>query len=197
MGFGASELSFSPGFTEVFGRRVSGFQRKEVDMIGDETMAKIAAFRELAPSRRRVIQELCEELVFRNGEKLFTEGDEAKHLWVVVNGHVDLRFELPSRRASIDHTVDSVEVQHKVDEAKTLGWSCFVPPYQMRLSAYCVTQACRIVRIRRDDLLQLFDADPKMGYQFLTYLIRVVGYRFHQFQNYVAQHMGEHLLTGW
>ena len=85
----------------------------------------------------------------------------------------------------------------KEAEAKTLGWSCFVPPYKMRLSAYVVTDTCRIVRVAKNDLLRLFNDDPLMGYRFMSYMITVVGYRFHQFQAYVAKNLGEDLISGW
>ena len=67
----------------------------------------------------------------------------------------------------------------------------------MRLSAYCAADRTKIVRISKESLLRLFDEDFKMGYVFLTYLIKVVGYRFHQFQDVVAKNMGESLMCGW
>ena len=116
-------------------------------------------------------------------------------MWFVVAGQVDLRFEMPDRRATSEEmTVSSVEVKQKDPEAKTLGWSCFVPPYKMRLSAYCVTRRCEVVRIKKEALLGLFNKDPLMGYKFMSYMITVVGYRFHQFQDHVARNMGEDLI---
>ena len=144
------------------------------------------------------LQPKCEIIEFQKGSKLFTEGDEAKHLWVVHDGCVDLRFEMPDRRQSSDEmTVDSVAVEKMSPEAKVLGWSSFVPPYKMRLSAYCVTVNCKIVRIPKSDLLELFNADPLMGYRFMSYMITVVGFRFQQFQDHVAKNMGEDLMFGW
>lgn len=167
-------------------------------MVALSLLSKIEAFQGLTQRQLTKLEPYCEALEYRLGEKLFSEGEPALHLWVVLEGQVDLRFEMPDRRpATADHTVTSSEVGRRDDVGQTFGWSCFVPPYRMRLSAYCVTAECRVIRVAKEDLLRLFDYDPHMGYVFLTYLIRVVGYRFHQFQDVVAKHMGEYLMYGW
>ena len=167
-------------------------------MIELEMLRQLQPFKDMNENHLKRLQPKCELVEFQKGDKLFTEGDDAAHLWVVREGLVDLRFELQDGRpTSGEMTVDSVEVEKKEPEAKILGWSCFVPPYKMRLSAYCVTKCCKIVRVLKSDLLQLFTDDPLMGYLFMSYMIRVVGFRFHQFQNHVSKNLGEDLMFGW
>ena len=167
-------------------------------MIQTEQIKSLEAFQALSDEQLAAIQEHFEILEYEKEDKLFTEGDEATHLWIVTDGIVDLRFEMPDKRpTSIDHTVSYVDVEKQDPEAKVLGWSCFVPPFKMRLSAYCITDRARIVRIEKDRLVRLFEENPEIGYKFLTYLVTVVGYRFHQFQDEVAKHMGEDLMSGW
>lgn len=67
----------------------------------------------------------------------------------------------------------------------------------MRLSAYCVEDHTRIVRVAKGDLIKEFEKDPQMGYAFLTDLITVVGNRFHQFQDEVARANGMAILASW
>jgi CRP-like cAMP-binding protein len=167
-------------------------------MIELELLRQLEPFSSMDKKQLEKLQPKCEIIEFHKGNKLFTEGDKAEHLWVVQDGCVDLRFELPDHRPSSDDmTVDSVSVADKAHESKVLGWSSFVPPYKMRLSAYCVTESCNIVRILKSDLLNLFNADTLMGYRFMSYMIRVVGFRFQQFQDHVAKNMGEDLMFGW
>jgi CRP-like cAMP-binding protein len=167
-------------------------------MIELESLRQLQPFSDMNVDQLKKLQSKCELVEFQKGDKLFTEGDDAIHLWVVVEGSVDLRFELPDRSpTSGKMTIDSVEVEEKEPEAKVLGWSCFVPPHKMRLSAYCVTKCCKIVRVLKSDLLQLFNNDALMGYLFMSYMIKVVGFRFHQFQNHVAKNLGEDLMFGW
>ena len=167
-------------------------------MIDFSLLEKVESFKRLDNNQLEAVRPFCEELTFYLGDKLFTEGDDALHMWAIIEGQVDLRFEMPERGpAAAEQTITSVEVREKETEAKTLGWSCFVPPYKMRLSAYVVTDTCRIVRVAKNDLLRLFNDDPLMGYRFMSYMITVVGYRFHQFQAYVAKNLGEDLISGW
>ena len=156
-------------------------------MVTLELLTTIEAFNGMDQGQLSKLQPNCQELDFNQGDKLFTEGDSAEHLWIVVNGRVDLRFELPAGRpTSQEHTVSSVDIDKRDPVAQTFGWSCFVPP-----------DRTKIVRISKESLIRLFDEDCKMGYVFLTYLITVVGYRFHQFQDVVAKNMGESLMCGW
>jgi hypothetical protein len=67
----------------------------------------------------------------------------------------------------------------------------------MMLSAYCVNRTCRIIRIRKEELLQLFEDDPVIGYRFLTFMIAVLGYRFIQLEETVAKMIGHGMITGW
>ena len=167
-------------------------------MVALSLLSKIEAFQGMTQRQLVKLEPCCETLEFQRGDKLFTEGEPARHLWVVLEGRVDLRFEMPDKRAATqDHTVTFAEADRPNEVGQTFGWSCFVPPYEMRLSAFCVSDNCRVIRFAKENLLRLFDYDPHMGYMFLTYLIKVVGYRFHQFQDVVAKHMGEYLMYGW
>lgn len=167
-------------------------------MIATDVLKKIEGFQGLTDEQVSSLQGLCEESTFQKDAKLFTEGDMATHLWFVVEGQVDLRFEMPVPRA-IDSrpTVTTVHVKRQDSAAKTLGWSYFVPPFKMRLSAYCVSDTCRIVRVPGEKLVFLFEKDPAMGYKFMSYMVVVVGYRFQQFQDVVGKIMGNKLASGW
>jgi len=167
-------------------------------MVSLSHLTKVAAFKGLTQAQFLKLEPYCEALEFQKGDQLFAEGDPADHLWVVIEGTVDLRFEMPDKRpTSADHTVSSVAVDKLSGAGQTFGWSCFVPPHKMRLSAYCVTDGCKVIRVAKVDLLRLFDYDPHMGYVFLTYLIKVVGNRFHHLQDLVAKSMGEAIMSGW
>jgi CRP-like cAMP-binding protein len=166
--------------------------------ITQELLERFEVFKNLSEKQLAIVTNLSEEVVFNQDDRLFAEGDPATHLWLVVDGKVDLRFEMPDKRVTTtEHTVSSVDVTPQKPVAKTLGWSCFVPPNQMRLSAYCVTDTCRIVRFPKKELLQTFEDDPVMGYRFMSYMVTVVGYRFQQFQDVVAKTMGDTMMSGW
>jgi CRP-like cAMP-binding protein len=155
--------------------------------IEHKLLEKIEAFKDFSEIQLAKVKNLCAEIVFNENDRLFAEGDPATHLWLVIDGRVDLRFELPVKQfATAEQTVFTVKITPQKPMTETLGWSCFVSPYRMRLSAYCASPACRIIRIPKEELLRIFEDDPLMGYRFMAYMVTIVGYRFHQFQDVVA-----------
>ncbi|WP_027371321.1 Crp/Fnr family transcriptional regulator [Desulfovermiculus halophilus] len=165
-------------------------------MVSLETLKSLELFHDLSTEQLESLQEQAYTEHFTRNTCLFKEGDPARELWIETEGQVDLRFELPGQTiTSNDQTIQHIEARPL--EARMLGWSCFVPPYQMRLSAYCVTETCTVIKFKRDALLELFEHDTDMGYKILSFMIKVVGYRFHECQDELAKHMGENIINAW
>lgn len=155
--------------------------------IRQQELENIEAFKGVAEKQLSILKNICVDAAFSQNEQLFAEGDIATHLWMVTEGRVELRFEIPGKRpATTEQTVSIIEISHEKSMAETLGWSCFVPPFRMRLSAYCVSPICRIILIPKDELLKIFENDPLLGYRFMSYMVTVVGYRFQKFQELFA-----------
>jgi len=165
-------------------------------MINLELLKSLDIFKGLTDGQLKRIKNYCYIEEYKKGDRLFREGDEAVSIWIEYEGEVDLRFELP-----FDSSTSEEQTIRRVDahpfHTKMLGWSCFVPPYKMRLSAYCVSHKARMVKVDRKDLLKLFEDDPKMGYEIMSYLIQVVGNRFHVFQDEYARVVGENIINKW
>ncbi|RJP82668.1 MAG: hypothetical protein C4522_02840 [Desulfobacteraceae bacterium] len=117
------------------------------------------------------------EKEYCQGEKIFAEGEPATHIWIVVEGRIDLRFDLPGRKTSEATTISTIS------ESGVFGWSSFVPPYEYKLSAYCATKRAKLLRCSRDSLTSLFEKNKKAGFLFMSALIKVVGKRFQQLQS--------------
>ncbi len=165
-------------------------------MVELELLKSLDIFKELTTEQIELVQKYCYRAEYNKGDRLFREGDDATQVWIESDGKIDLRFELPGNPPTTeDQTVTRIEARQS--EAKVLGWSCFVPPYKMRLSAYCVTDRCELVKIEKYDLMRLFDQDPRIGFLFMNYLVRVVGFRFQAFQEEYARVMGEDVLNSW
>jgi len=165
-------------------------------MVSLELLDRVETFKGMNDEQLEAIKANCEVVEFQRDDKLFTEGDDATHLWVVMEGDVDLRFELPGTEPSGISNMSSVSIV-KEGVARILGWSCFVPPHKMRLSAFCASRLCKVLKVKKEALIELFKNDPQMGYLFMSSIVKVVGYRFHQFQDEVAKRRGEHIMSGW
>lgn len=146
-------------------------------MISLDFLKKVEVLKGVDDKGLTAVQSCCEEKEFQIGDILFAEGQEAAHLWVVTEGQVDIRFDLPDRPTSEENNISSIF------ETMAFGWSGLVPPNKYSLSAYCASRKCKVIRMARECLTSLFEKDPRLGYQVMTNVIAVVGKRIYQLQN--------------
>lgn len=109
------------------------------------------------------------------GECLFLLGDHADRLYVVLAGKVELTFPL-----SFGGVVRDVPVELKTPGG-ALGWSALVKPHRFTLSARAV-EASELAAFLRQDLLGVFEAEPRIGYVVMRHVAAVVGRRLLQVQ---------------
>jgi NADP-reducing hydrogenase subunit HndB len=145
-------------------------------MIGNDFLQSVGIFKGLDENQLSTVRNCCQEKHFKAGTKLFGEGEQASHLYVVKTGQVDLRFDLPGRSTSEKNTISSIL------EFKAFGWSSLVAPYRYSLSAYCATPTCEVVEIDGQCLNRLFEEDNRLGYLVLSNMARVIGKRFQKIE---------------
>lgn len=145
-------------------------------MVSLDFFKKIRVFNGLDDNQLEKIKAGCQEIDFKKGERIFGENKDANNVWVVLEGQVDIRFDLPVRATTEESTV------YSETSTKTFGWSSFVPPYKYILSAYCASKSCKVARIDKEYLLRLFKSDYRMGYIVMYNLAGVMSLRFHDLQ---------------
>ncbi len=160
-------------------------------MIDLDFLEKVEVFKGLNDSQLSAVAKCGEIVALKRDEKLFSEGEDSKYLWIVMNGKVDLREE-----SSKMPKISTARISF-ISESQTFGWSCFVPPYTYRLSGYCNTRTCNVVKFERNCLKALFESDPDIGYHVMLYLVTVVGSHFKNFQDEIAKKRGIHIMTQW
>ena len=160
-------------------------------MVTLDFLENVEVFKELNDNQLTEIQKCCQVVKFSRGDKIFSTGEEPLYLWVVMEGQVTLQWERPGRSALPETTIS------KLSEAMTFGWSSLVPPHKYRLSAYCATRACKLIRIEREALTDLFDRDAEIGYKVMNKLLSVVGSRFLNLQEQVAKRRGSDIINRW
>lgn len=146
-------------------------------MIDLDFLKEIEVFGGLNDDQLSSIQACATEEEFHQDEKLFSEKGDASCLWLVSEGCVDLKFELPGGRTTEDNTVSTIS------ENMIIGWSSFVSPYKYTLSAYCASRTCRVVKVDTPSLREIFNQDPKIGYLILSYMLKVIGSRFQSLEH--------------
>jgi CRP-like cAMP-binding protein len=160
-------------------------------MIDIEFLDKAIIFQGLNQEQLTAVIKYCEEAEFQPGAKLFTQGEDAAYLWIVKEGQVDLRFEVAGSATPEEHTISSISA------AGAFGWSSFTSPNKYRLSGYCGDMPCRLIKVDRAGLLQLFEEDPQIGYVVISNVASVIGTRFHEFREEAARQRGQEILGGW
>jgi NADP-reducing hydrogenase subunit HndB len=130
-------------------------------MSGLDFLQTVDIFQGLNPHQLGSIQKKGRRKEYLYGDRVFAEGEDANHVWVVIAGQIDLRFDLPGRSTSEENTIFSIA------SAQTLGWS----------------KSCQILKIDKDHLLNLFEKDARMGFIFMTNLAAVASMHFHRLQD--------------
>ena len=159
-------------------------------MVSLDFLERMEVFKDLDDEQLKVIQVCCREVEVQRGKKIFGAGEEPNYLWAVKEGQVNLRQE---SEASIleNFTITSLS------ETMIFGWSSLVPPCKHTLSAYCTSRICKVVRVEKQCLIGLFEKDARIGYRVMSKLVPVVGKRFQQLQNEVANRRGHEIINQW
>ncbi|MBF0378577.1 MAG: cyclic nucleotide-binding domain-containing protein [Desulfamplus sp.] len=160
-------------------------------MISLDFLEQSEIFKGLDNDQLEEIKNYCDIKEFRKGDKIFSEGDDATHLCIVLEGQVDLRFDLPHSPTSEKNTISSVQ------QGKAFQWSTFVAPHKTRLSSYCASRACKIVRVDGKSLKSLCEKNSKAGYVMMSNLAGVVGNRFYKLQDEIVNRRGYETMFNW
>ena len=160
-------------------------------MISLEFLKNVEIFQGLNNEQLAEIIKCSEEEEFQHETRLFEKGENAAYLWILKEGRVELRFDFPGLASSEQNTISSVP------EAGAFGWSSIVSPNKYRLSGYSTSGGCKLIKVERESLLELFEKDPDIGYMVMSKLATLVGARFHNLQEEAARRRGQDIMGGW
>lgn len=160
-------------------------------MVSLDFLEQSELFKGLDSDQLEEIQKYCDIKEFRRGEVIFAEGEDTTHLCIVFEGQVDLRFDLPGHPTSDKNTISSIP------EGKAFLWSGLVAPHKARLSSYCASRTCTIIRVDRISLLRLFEKDAKAGYVMMSNLAGVIANRFYRLQDEIIKRRGYEAMFSW
>jgi CRP-like cAMP-binding protein len=137
------------------------------------------------------VAECCSEIECKAGDRIFRDGEKAETMYIVMEGRVDLRFEVPGRPSSPEDTISSMR------QGQPFGWSALVQSPIYSLSAYSATEKSRLLAVSRECLLALFDEEPKTGFVVMSNLAEVIRIRFHQLQEELGRRKGRTSGQSW
>lgn len=140
----------------------------------ENVLAHSELLKGFSPIHIERFEDLATTVTADAGSELFRSGEYAQHLYVALDGEVELRMNVPEWWG--------IDTPHrKVSTAKAgqiFGWSALVEPFVYSLTAVCVTDAT-LARFEGSQLADLCVRDPHVGYRLLSQVLKVVSGRFH------------------
>lgn len=85
----------------------------------------------MRPGQLGALAEAASEVTFPPGHRIFGEGDNANHFWLIESGYVVLDVHVPG---------EGLTVIGRVGIGGLVGWSWLIPPHQCSFGAVCVTE---------------------------------------------------------
>jgi CRP-like cAMP-binding protein len=137
-----------------------------------DELSKSELFGGMEPNQLEQISVLCRGASYREGAKIFKEGDKAANLYVLTSGAVILEMDV---RPMQDHPSIPTAVE-VVNKSQCFGWSAVVEPYIYTLSARCTTN-CTVLDIKGDMLQMAMVRDPNLGLELMKRVSRLISVR--------------------
>jgi CRP/FNR family transcriptional regulator, cyclic AMP receptor protein len=123
--------------------------------------------RGMSADQRSVLAEAARSVTFPARHRLFEDGGNATHFWLIQCGHVSLDLHVPGEGPVVMETVGMGEL---------LGWSWLFPPYRWAFGAVAAT-AVEAFEFDAPTVRELSAADPKLGYELSQRINRVLAQR--------------------
>ncbi|MFZ5831136.1 MAG: cyclic nucleotide-binding domain-containing protein [Planctomycetota bacterium] len=136
-------------------------------MISPEVLRRYPYFAGVSEESLKQVAMMTEERSYPAGHVLFQEGDPATHMSIIQSGEVSIQYLLGSGEL---RTVDTLV------GGDILGWSALVEPYRMTALA-SASQSTHLIRIEAMRLRDLCEKDPRLGYQLLMQVAKLLGNR--------------------
>ena len=135
-------------------------------MVSSQVLRQFPAFTRVLERSMRAIAVISREMRFKAGETIFGEGQPADHVYLVLEGEVDVTF-------GVDHGQVIIDTLMPGD---MVCWSAIVEPFVSNANAVARTDA-RLVAIDGHELRRLFDRDNSLAYFVMQEIVRCLTHR--------------------
>ncbi|MGQ9574127.1 MAG: cyclic nucleotide-binding domain-containing protein [Thermoguttaceae bacterium] len=136
-------------------------------MISTELLRRYPYFAGISDESLKALAMIAEEKSVPAGTQIFSEGDPAESLNIIVKGEVGIQYILGTgQRRTVDTLVDG----------DILGWSALVEPYRYTAIG-TATKPTQLIAIQASKLRELCDSDPQLGYRLTAQIARLLAHR--------------------
>ncbi len=121
-------------------------------------------FYQFTPTQLELVANLCQEVVFNNGEVIFQENSGSKELYVIVQGEVDILINRGMTTGSLDKKETAVA---RLRRGQSFGEVALVDEGLRSATARASQQDTRLLVIQREKLVILCETYPQLGYRLM------------------------------
>jgi CRP/FNR family transcriptional regulator, cyclic AMP receptor protein len=136
-------------------------------MVTADVLKQYPQFAHLSPASLQKLADIAEEHAAPAGETIFTEPDPADYLYLIVDGAIDLAYELGNGQW---HVVDTL------GNGELMGWCAFVEPYRWAARGTAARET-RLIRIGARTLREFCERDHAFGCQLLQQITQMLADR--------------------
>lgn len=139
-------------------------------MVSPELLRRYNFFSGLSDTQLKALAMLADEVNYAKGEMIFEECAEATHLYILLEGNVDLFY----RSAEEFHPTTHKDFHvGEINPGEVFGISALLEPYALNATAKAA-QDCRVVTLNAKELRGLMEKDQDLGYRMMTHTARAL-----------------------
>jgi CRP/FNR family transcriptional regulator, cyclic AMP receptor protein len=146
-------------------------------MVSAEWLKKTELFEALDESQLKVVLSHSTEKSFSQGETIFRQGEAANHLYILIQGEVDLTVKAEEE---IDFMTSKIEKGGAV-----FGTPSLMEPFRYNVTAKCLKPTTLFV-IEADYIKKEMENDPKMGIGMMKKLASIYFNRLNELRSGVS-----------
>ena len=136
-------------------------------MISPEMLRRYPYFAPIQEDTLHQIAMIAEERFVEADYEMFPLGTPADHLFVIIDGEVDIQYVLPNgEHRTVDTLIDG----------DLLVWSALVAPY-LTTGIGTTTKPTHLIAIEAAPLRAICEEDPQLGYRLMTEVSKLLSHR--------------------
>lgn len=147
-------------------------------MVSPEWLKRTVLFQNLHDIQLNTVLSYASVESFLEGKTIFQQGEEALHLYVLIEGAVDLTVKAQEK---VDFMTSKIE-----KEGAVFGTPSLMEPFRYNVTATCL-KPTKVLMIQVNPLKQKMEEDPKMGMEIMEKLASVYFNRLNELRSGVSK----------
>lgn len=130
-----------------------------------ETLKTIPWFLELKPQQISALAAISTIVEVKAGNSIFCEGDRVDNIYIILSGAIGMDMAVPTQGIVRIYTAEALDI---------IGWSKLTPVVRQRTASATALKDSTLLVINGDEMSQLCEDDPRVGYVVMRRLANVV-----------------------